>query len=520
MDQPRPLRLLIVDDSENDAALLVRHFSRGGYELTFERVDTPSAMGSALAVHWDLIVCDYFMPKFSGMEALNLLRSTGSEVPFIFVSGQIGEDNGVAALKQGAQDYVMKGNLKRLIPAVERELREVEQRRERKKLEQQVTRLEKFEAIGRLAGGIAHDFNNVVGAVLALAQLGYEEAPSGSRLGQRFQKICDQARYAAGLTAQLLAFARRQILQPRTLNLNDVIVEAANLLQTAIGEHIEFNTVLAPNLLATSADPTQMQQMLINLCLNARDAMPERGRFSIESENAEIGEEVNPNPPSPSCPGSYVLLKVSDTGVGMDAVTLDRIFEPFFSTKEVGRGTGLGLATVYGIVKQHGGFIRVASEPGRGTIFYIYLPAVSGVFQPPESVMAEQVLSGTGTILVAEDFEDLRELAYEILSSSGYRVILANNGQDAVRLFKASPEDIQLVVLDVVMPQLGGVETYAQMCDIMPGLPVIFTTGHTEESAALKSAIQEGAVFLQKPYMPEALSRTVRSTLRKRTLNS
>jgi signal transduction histidine kinase len=265
MDQLKPLRLLIVDDSEDDAALLVRHFSRNGYQLNFERVDTRPGMNAALARQWDLVVCDYSMPNFSGTEALSLLRSTGSEVPFIFVSGQIGEDKAVAALQQGAQDYVMKSNIKRLIPAVERELREVEQRGERKNLEQQVKHLEKFEAIGRLAGGIAHDFNNVIGVVLALAQLGLDEEPAGSRNSERFRKVRDQAQHAAGLTSQLLAFARRRILQPRTLDLNDVVSGAVSLLQTAAGGHVRLKTILAPDLPAVSADPTQMQQILINL---------------------------------------------------------------------------------------------------------------------------------------------------------------------------------------------------------------------------------------------------------------
>lgn len=513
MDQLKPLRLLIVDDSEDDAALLVRHFSRNGYQLTFERVDTRPSMNAALGSQWDLVVCDYSMPNFSGTEALSLLRSTGSEVPFIFVSGQIGEDKAVAALQQGAQDYVMKSNIKRLIPAVERELREVEQRGERKNLEQQVKHLEKFEAIGRLAGGIAHDFNNVIGVVLALAQLGSDEELAGSRNGERFRKIRDQAQHAAGLTSQLLAFARRQILQPRNLDLNGVISGAVSLLQTAAGGHVQLKTILAPDLPAISADPTQMQQILINLCSNARDAMPDGGRLTIETQNAQDDQGLNEVCDSGGI--RYALLKVSDTGTGMDAATLERIFEPFFSTKEVGRGTGLGLSTVYGIIKQHGGFVRVTSEPGRGTTFCIYLPAITGTFQAAEPAVAEQSAVDTGTILVAEDHEGIRELVYEILSPLGYRVILANNGQEALHFFNINQEDIQLVILDVMMPRLGGVEAYSQIHEMKPDMPVVFTTGHTEESAALGVAAQQGAVVLQKPYMPDALIRTVRSALRK-----
>jgi two-component system cell cycle sensor histidine kinase/response regulator CckA len=513
MDPSRPLRVLIVDDSEDDAQLLVRHLTRGGYDLTFARVCTPAAMSAELARPWDMVLCDYAMPSYSGMQALQQLRETNSEVPFIFVSGQIGEDNAVAALKRGAQDYVMKGNFKRLIPAVERELRETDQRRERKKLERQLIQLEKFEAIGQLAGGIAHDFNNVIGAVLGLAQLGSEEAPAGSRLQERFQRIYEQARHASGLTAQLLAFARKQILQPQILNLNDVITEAVSLLHSAIPARINFQTVLAPDLATTSADPTQIKQILINLCINARDAMPNDGRLLIETQNAELNDgELDPLLASP---GRYILIKVSDTGTGMDAKTLDSIFEPFFSTKEVGHGTGLGLATVYGIVKQHGGFVRVTSELQRGSTFHVYLPAAKNVVTASESPAATPLVAGieTGTILVAEDHEGIRQLVYEILTSAGHNVLLANDGEEALLTFNANREEIQLAVLDVIMPHMGGIEAYSEIRELKPGLPVILMTGYTEETNLVKSALGEGARLLSKPFTPVALKKAITSAL-------
>src|SRR5437870_6991954 len=247
------------------------------------------------------------------------------------------------------QDYVMKNNLKRFLPAIQRELQEAAQRRKRKRLENQVQELQKFEAIGRLAGGIAHDFNNSLGVILGWAQLGYDNVPDDSPVRDNFRMIRDQAQRSAGLTRQLLAFARRQVLQPRSVNLNDLVSRIAGLLKTAIGEQTELKIALTPGLQATMADPTQIEQVLMNLCLNARDAMPQGGRIVIETSNVEIGEDFC-RTPSYGHPGRYVLLSVSDTGVGMDAATLDRIFEPFFTTKEMGKGTGLGLATVYGIV--------------------------------------------------------------------------------------------------------------------------------------------------------------------------
>jgi len=509
-----PVCVLVVEDSEDDTSLLLRELCRGGYELTFERVDTPAGMSAALDnKEWDLVICDYSMPHFSGMDALSLLRAKGSEAPFIFLSGTIGEETAIAALKQGAQDYVMKDNLKRLLPAIQRELHEAEQQRERKRLEQQVQELRKFEAIGRLAGGIAHDFNNALGVILGWAQLGYDNVTANSPLRESFERIRDQAQRSAGLTRQLLAFARRQVLQPRNVNLNDLVSRMTGLLETAIGEQTELKIALTPGLQATMADPTQIEQVLMNLCLNARDAMPQGGCIVIGTSNVEIGEDFCRTHPY-GHPGRYVLLSVSDTGVGMDAATLDRIFEPFFTTKEMGRGTGLGLATVYGTVKQHRGFVNVYSELGQGTTFHVYLPASSGSSVAIELATSEDTQKGgTETILVAEDHEELRELVRETLASQGYSVILATNGRDAVRMFKANSEEIRLVVLDVVMPFLSGPEAHSQMCAIRSDLPVIFMSGHVAESVSLNSRITAGAAFLQKPCTPQTLSRTVRNTL-------
>src|SRR6266853_106608 len=397
------LRVLIVEDSEDDMALVVRELRRGGYEPTFERVDTTAGMTAALGKNqWDVVICDYSMPHFSGTDALRLLRTKGSEARCIVLSGTIDEETAIAVLKQGAQDYVMKDNLKRLLPAIQRELGEAEQRRERKRLEHQVQELQKFEAIGRLAGGIAHDFNNALGVILGWAQLGYDNVPDNSPVRENFQMIRDQAQRSAGLTRQLLAFARRQVLQPRSVNLSDLVSKIAGLLKTAIGEQTELKIALAPILQATMADPTQIEQVVMNLCLNARDAMPQGGRIVIETSNVEIGEDFC-RTHSYGHPGRYVLLSVSDTGMGMDAATLDRIFEPFFTTKEMGKGTGLGLATVYGIVKQHGGFVNVYSEPGKGTTFRVYLPSDGGAAEPPKPEDDERAQKGTETVLLAED---------------------------------------------------------------------------------------------------------------------
>src|SRR5713226_2752290 len=306
------LRVLMIEDSEDDAALLERELRRGDYDVQLERVDEPSALESAFEKQsWDLIISDFSMPHFSGTDALRLLRSKGCEKPFIFVSGTIGEETAVAALRDGAQDYLMKTNLKRLVPAVQRVLQEAEDRKHRKQMEQQVQQLQKFEAIGKLAGGIAHDFNNVIGAILGWAEMGCEDAPPGTVFHERFEKIRDQANWAGRLTSQLLAFARRQVLQPRKTDLNNLVVEGMSLLRRVIGEQIEVRVVAGPDPHVAMVDPAQIEQVLMNLCLNARDAMPQGGRLIIETQNIVIDQEFCLRHPY-ARQGSFILLSVSD----------------------------------------------------------------------------------------------------------------------------------------------------------------------------------------------------------------
>ncbi len=391
----------------------------------------------------------------------------------------------------------------------------VEDVTQRRALEKHLRQLQKFEAIGQLAGGIAHDFNNVMGAIMGWAELGRDQSPPDNALHNHFCKIREQTERATGLTRQLLAFARRQLLEPRNLNLNQIVTETLGLLEKVIGKDIEMKAALAPDLHAARADPTQIEQVVMNLCLNARDAMPRGGRMTVETENAELGEDYYRNH-SYARPGRYVRLTVSDTGQGMDAATLEHIFDPFFTTKEPGKGTGLGLATVYGVVKQHGGFLHVYSEPGQGTAFHIYLPAATEPIPEAEKkarLENEPVRGGSETILVAEDHDGVREMARMTLESFGYRLLLARDGTEALELFHAHHQAIALALLDVIMPKLGGPEAYLRMCAERPGLPVVFTTGYSAEAAPLGALLAEGAVVLQKPYSPSVLGRKVREIL-------
>jgi two-component system, cell cycle sensor histidine kinase and response regulator CckA len=508
------LHILIIEDSEEDCALLLRTLRQSGYELLHKRVDTAKELQNALHErHWDCVISDFSMPGFSGISALQIVREKDPDVPFIFVSGTIGEDVAVDAMRFGAQDYVLKGNLVRLLPAIQRELLEAETRRQHKSSEQKLRQLEKFEAIGQLAGGIAHDFNNVIGAIMGWAELGEGEVIEGTRAHKFFLRIREQSERAGRLTQQLLAYARRQVLTPSNINLNDIVDESMALLQRLIGEQIEVKTLLAPDLHTTKADPAQVEQVLLNLCLNARDAMPTGGQLLIETRNLELDQAYCLRNGSLSA-GTYVRLSVSDSGFGMDSSTMERIFEPFFTTKDQGKGTGLGLATAFGIVKQHLGHIDVYSEIGKGSIFRVYLPSTEASAETCLGIEEAPVLGGTETILLAEDHEGLRQMSHEVLTGLGYSIVLARDGLEAVEKFEASPQAFSLLVLDVVMPRLGGPEALAQIRGINPNIPVIFTSGYSEESQTLNSLVSRGAAqLLQKPYPPKDLARKIRDLL-------
>ena len=509
-----PLRALIVEDSQNDCDLLLGMLSRGGYEVTHKRVCSAANLLAVLDEGpWDIVISDYSMPGFKGTEALAIIRKKEPDVPFVFLSGTIGEEIAVNAMRAGAQDYVIKGDAARLLPAIQRELREAEARRERRQMEQRVRQLEKFEALGKLAGGVAHDFNNVIGAIMGWAELGIDRASQhGPEAVRLFRNIQEQATRAAGLTRQLLAYARRQVLEPKNTSLNDLVNETTALLQKTIGEHIEVKMVLAPDLHVTRADPSQIEQVLMNLCFNARDAMPRGGQLLIETRNVELDSHYCRQHPDAQ-PGRFVELSVSDTGSGMDAGTLVRIFEPFFTTKEVGKGAGLGLATVLGVVKQHSGFVDVYSELNEGTAFHIYLPACEGLAEPPRHVDDAPVRGGAETILIAEDHEGMREMAREILEGLGYRLYIARDGEEAVQQFLAHKTTISMVLLDVIMPRLSGTDAYEQISAARPDVPVLFTSGYSDHGPLLESLAEKGASILQKPYSSKVLSRKVREIL-------
>ena len=386
---------------------------------------------------------------------------------------------------------------------------------DRQQLEGQLHQAQKMEAVGRLAGGVAHDFNNVLTAIFGYVEMVIEDLPATSAARADLGEVLKAATRAATLTRQLLAFSRQQVLQPRVLNISDVVQDIEKMLRRVIGEDVVLRTVLAPDLGNVRADPSQLEQVLMNLVVNARDAMPTGGKLGIETANVELTGEYSQRH-RPLIPGAYVMLAVSDTGIGMSPEVRARVFEPFFTTKEKGKGTGLGLSTVYGIVKQSGGYVWVYSELGRGTTFKIYLPRVG---EPVESVTPASALprslGGTETILVAEDDDILRPLARALLTNFGYTVLEAANADAAIAHARAHKGPIHLLLSDVVMPGASGRDLAHRLAESRPDTKVLYVSGYTDDAIVHHGMLEPGLHYLQKPFTPDALARKVRDVLDK-----
>jgi len=383
----------------------------------------------------------------------------------------------------------------------------------RKQLEEQLRQSQKMEAIGRLAGGIAHDFNNLLTAILGYGEFLSKAIPPSSPLSQSVEGIRKASFRAASLTRQLLAFSRRQVLQPKEFDLNSAVAEMHQMLQRLIGEHIELVQRLDPHLGLVRADPGQIEMVIMNLVLNARDAMPEGGRLTIETANVDL-DATYASQHVGARPGPHVMLAVSDTGHGMDEHTLARIYEPFYTTKERGKGTGLGLSTVYGIVRQSDGYISVASAPGRGTTFRIYLPRVAGSNERPRKHSSRAAsVRGSETVLLVEDEDVVRDLVRRALTANGYTVLEARHGGEAVEICKERTRPIHLMVTDIIMPHINGHELVDRLTELCPGMKVLYMSGYTQDVIHYQKIVESGVPFLPKPFTPETLVRKVRAVL-------
>lgn len=387
---------------------------------------------------------------------------------------------------------------------------------EHKRMEDQLRHSQKMEAVGLLAGGVAHDFNNLLMLIQGHNERLRAQLAPGDAAVKEAVGIEHAVTRAAGLTRQLLAFSRRQILQPKVLNLNEILTESAKMLDRLLGKDIALKVTASPSLWPVKADPGQLEQIILNLAVNARDAMPKGGQLTIETRNTEI-TRASPRLDSRALAGKYVMLVVTDTGIGMDTQTQAHMFEPFFTTKEPGKGTGLGLSIVYGVVKQTGGWTHVESKPGQGTVFEIYLPSAEDAMVLLDSAAGKKefktVPKGTETILLVEDEEGIRVLTNEFLSAQGYTVLHAMDGNEALRIAEGHEDLIHLLVTDVVMPNLGGKELAHRLRKVRPEMKVLFMSGYPEHPALSNEASDQPEIILQKPFLLDVLGHRVRSVL-------
>ncbi|HEX3716352.1 MAG TPA: response regulator [Verrucomicrobiae bacterium] len=515
------LKIIIVEDSEDDAELFVKELRRGGFEPLWKRVDNSIDLVMALRGAVDMVLSDYTMPHFDGLTALKTCREISPDVPYIFVSGTMGEERAIESLQNGATDYVLKDGLIRLNPAVRRALRENDERRARKSVEEQFVQAQKMEVVGRLAGSVAHDFNNILSVILGynqsvLAQLGPEH-PARNHA----EEVKHAANHGVGLTRQLLSFSRKQPFQPVVLNMGKVVAEMNPILTRLVDEDVVLSIVEGKDLGAVEADAGYIGQILLNLVVNARDAMPRGGRIIIETNNARFDKDSGPDLFDPPLVGNYVVLSVTDTGTGMSEEVKARLFEPFFTTKSKGNGTGLGLATCQKMVKQCGGHLDIQSKIDQGTTVRMYLPQSTRKAPVPLASVSEgPPPRGTETLLLVEDEPSVRRLAGDVLKSLGYKVLSAADGQDG--LSEAQEHlggRIHLVITDVVMPRMGGKDMAEWLKAMFPAIKILYTSGYTEDAIVRHGELEAGVEFLAKPYLPDTLARKVREVLDRNNRN-
>ena len=514
------IKVLLVDDDEDDY-MITRDLLLDVEALEYD-LDWISSYAEALDAiernQHDIYLIDYRLGERDGMQLLNEALDGGCTAPIILLTGQGDREVDVEAMKAGAADYLVKGQIDHIL--LERSIRHSIERkaleREHTALEEQLLQAQKLESIGQLAGGIAHDFNNLMTPIIGYAQMGLTTLPEEYRERVYLEEILKAADRATNLIQQLLAFSRRQVVELQVIDLNSLLVNIDMMLQRLIGEDVELVILPSENLGAVKVDPTQIEQVVVNLAVNARDAMPEGGTLIVETSNIEFGEEELKNHPDMAA-GPYVMFAVSDTGHGMSEEVKAHLFEPFYTTKEKCKGTGLGLSTCYGIIAQNKGYIWVYSEIGSGTTFKIYLPSLDVIPQGterPSGAKSNELPRGSETVLLVEDEEQVRELAARGLRQQGYTVLQASNGVEALSIASRHADgEIDLLLTDVVMPLIGGRELSIKLRDIHPNVRVIYTSGYTDEAVIRHGMLKPGTDFVQKPYSLAGLTQKIRSVL-------
>jgi two-component system cell cycle sensor histidine kinase/response regulator CckA len=519
-----PLRILFLLGQPEEVQRLEDELRRAGFQLAGHRVLTRDDFLSALDAPSDVILADLDLPGFDAPSALQLLRQRGLDIPLILIANSDGEDRAVAALRAGAADYLLRDRLARLGAAVQRALEQRRQNEERQaqgrlleqraRLEEQHRQAQKMEAVGRLAGKVAHDFNNCLTVITGYTELALAQLPSEHPVGAFLLEVRKAGERATSLSRQLQEFSRKEAVAPVVLDLNELLRRMEQTVRRLIGEGIDLALDLAPAPSPVKADPGQLEQAILSLAGNAREAMPAGGSLSLHTRPVDLtGAAALGFPDLPS--GPYLRLSVRDTGGGMDEATRARLFEPFFTTRGPDKGAGLGLAMVYSIVKQSGGHIEVESELGKGSTFHIYLPRVEGAApdtKPPPGLL--KVPGGTETVLLVEDEDRVRALARLALASSGYTVLEARDGQEALDICQREQGPIHLVVTDIVMPKMSGRELADRLAALRPGIKVLFLSGYPEDAVLRQGVTQgKGRAFLQKPFTPAVLARRVREVL-------
>jgi len=507
-------RILQVEDSPSDAELIHQGLRRGGLDVDIVVVDSLPELERLLTKErFDAIICDYNLPQTDGLEVLAFVRLRNPHIPFILVSGSLGEEKAIEALKQGATDYLLKDRMSRIPVAVLRGIEEARARARSRALESQLIQSQKMEAIGRLAGGVAHDFNNLLTVINGYSEILLSQMSAEDVKRRDLQEIQNAGRRAADLTRQLLAFSRRQVFQPTTLRLNELVEGLERMLTRLIGEDFQLQLRLGPALHPVMADAGQIEQVLTNLVVNARDAMPKGGKIVLETLNVDLDEafvSVHPD----LRPGPHVLLMVTDTGTGMTADVKEHLFEPFFTTKERGKGTGLGLSTVLGIVQQCQGSIQISSEVEWGTTFRIYIPKAEHAERPtppPPSELPRR--RGRETILLVEDMETVRRLTRAVLEGEGYTVLVAEEASAALRIVDGHSGEIHLLLSDIVLPRMNGPELAKTLRARLPGLNVLYMSGYTDRGLEELKQGDAGVPLLQKPFTVAELRKRVREVL-------
>ncbi len=496
-------KILLVEDNVLDAELLERELRRGGIDFELHRVDDRRAFLDALDEGFDLVLSDFELPQFDGLSALALLKERNPDVPFVLVSGTIGEEIAVAAMRQGAADYLLKDRLSRLPTAVRSALEQARLRREKRELEERLLRADRLESLGRLAGGVAHDLNNILAPILIAQGLLRQGAWSADAV-ELLDTIETNAQRGAKVLRQLLTFGRGTSGERVPVLLASVVEEMRTIMRETFPKNINVVTELEPSA-EVVADPTQLHQVLMNLCVNARDAMPDGGTLELVVRLVDFDEKTALQHPGAHA-GSYAVLEVHDTGTGIPSEHLSRIFDPFFTTKRLDQGTGLGLSSVLGIVKGHGGFIDVSSWPKRGSEFRVYLPASSSTHEVTAGPTSLLRARGTGQlVLLVDDEISVLRVFHSGLSSAGYQALQASDGAAALKVFEERGAEIALIVTDLAMPNLDGLGMVRTLREIGAGVACVVMAGAitSEQASALRALGVRH--FLQKPFPIETL---------------